>query len=89
MKRYLSFDRLAMIIVLAYGAITRTVSSPRDFGLTPVTTTMSRGQLRQYSIVKSQSIMHTSLADNILLEGIRSLFCSGVCCKLDHTLIRE
>ena len=35
----LCFERLATIIVLAYGARTRTVSVPIDLGLTPVTRT--------------------------------------------------
>ena len=41
----LSLERLARIRVFAYGAKTRTVSVPRDLGLTPVTRT--GGQVRK------------------------------------------
>lgn len=49
LNTYRPFERLAMMIVLAYGTRAFTVSAPKDLGLTPVTTTVKRCVRRDLS----------------------------------------
>ena len=88
--KYLSLDRLATMTVLAYGAITRTVSAPRDLGLTPVTRTVAPSRSQSQSVKGDKGDGErevgklTVLPSNLVLERSSDLFSSSMESKRSH-----
>lgn len=62
--------------VLAYGAITRTVSDPRDFGLTPVTRTVLSAISDEPNMMNASDL--TVLSRYLGLEGSGNFFCGRI-----------
>lgn len=80
---YFDCVRLAMMMVAAYGARTRTVSAPSETGLTPVITTIQKKTFND-SCKPYETTTPTIPPSNLLLERLSSSLSSRRIIPMQH-----